>query len=90
MVVIRQSLTPLGSIIQAIGRIRQGVYGEKIEYSGIGKVGQMVNDFNVMSNTIKEERSRGKKIDIAKDKFLAMITHELKTPLIPIQRCSDI
>ena len=41
-----------------------------------------------MSNTIKEEEAR--KTDIAKDEFLAMITHELKTPLVPIQGYSDI
>ena len=88
--VIRQSLTPLGSIIQAIGRVREGVYGEKIEYSATDEVGQLVNDFNVMSNTIKEKEEEARKTDIAKDEFLAMITHELKTPLVPIQGYSDI
>lgn len=90
LVVIRQSLTPLGSIIQAIAKVRQGVYGEKIEYSGTDEVGQLVNDFNIMSNTIKEKEEEAKKTDIAKDEFLAMITHELKTPLVPIQGYSDI
>jgi signal transduction histidine kinase len=37
---------------------------------------------------IKEEET--KKTDIAKDEFLAMITHELKTPLVPIQGYADI
>ncbi len=49
-----------------------------------------MNTFNVMSNTIKEKETEAKKIDIAKDEFLAMITHELKTPLVPIQGYSDI
>ncbi|HSB50037.1 MAG TPA: HAMP domain-containing sensor histidine kinase, partial [Nitrosopumilaceae archaeon] len=31
-----------------------------------------------------------KKTDIAKDEFLAMITHELKTPLVPIQGYADL
>ena len=31
-----------------------------------------------------------RKTDIAKDEFLAMITHELKTPLVPIQGYSDL
>ena len=43
-----------------------------------------------MSNTIKEKEEEAKKTDIAKDEFLAMITHELKTPLVPIQGYSDI
>jgi signal transduction histidine kinase len=88
--VIRKSLSPLESITKAISRVREGVYGEKIEYSGTDEVGQLVNSFNVMSRTIKEKEDEAKKTDRAKDEFLAMITHELKTPLVPIQGYSDI
>jgi len=88
--VIRQSLSPLDSISKAISRVKEGVYGEKIEYSGTDEVGQLVANFNIMSNTIKEKEEESKKTDIAKDEFLAMITHELKTPLVPIQGYSDI
>jgi len=88
--VVRKSLSPLASITQAITRVKEGAYGEKIEYAGTDEVGQLVNSFNVMSNTIKEKEEEAKKTDIAKDEFLAMITHELKTPLVPIQGYSDI
>jgi len=88
--VIRQSLSPLDSISKALSRVKEGVYGEKIEYSGTDEVGQLVANFNIMSNTIKEKEEEAKKTDIAKDEFLAMITHELKTPLVPIQGYSDI
>jgi len=88
--VIRQSLSPLDSISKALSRVKEGVYGEKIEYSGTDEVGQLVANFNIMSNTIKEKEVESKKTDIAKDEFLAMITHELKTPLVPIQGYSDI
>jgi signal transduction histidine kinase len=43
-----------------------------------------------MSDTIKEKEEEARKTDIAKDEFLAMITHELKTPLVPIQGYSDL
>lgn len=43
-----------------------------------------------MSDTIKEKEEQTKKTEIAKDEFLAMITHELKTPLVPIQGYADI
>jgi signal transduction histidine kinase len=43
-----------------------------------------------MSKAIKEKEAEAKKTDIAKDEFLAMITHELKTPLVPIQGYADI
>jgi len=88
--VVRKSLSPLASITQAITRVKEGEYGEKIEYSGTDEVGQLVNNFNIMSNTIKQKEEEAKKTDIAKDEFLAMITHELKTPLVPIQGYSDI
>jgi len=88
--VIRKSLSPLESITKALSRVKEGVYGEKIEYSGTDEVGQLVENFNIMSNTIKEKEEEAKKTDIAKDEFLAMITHELKTPLVPIQGYSDL
>ena len=88
--VIRQSLSPLESITKAISKVKEGVYGEKIKYSGTDEVGQLVSSFNIMSETIKEKEEKAKKTDVAKDEFLAMITHELKTPLVPIQGYSDI
>jgi len=78
--VIRQSLSPLESITKALSRVKEGMYGEKIEYSGTDEVGQLVENFNIMSNTIKEKEEEAKKTDIAKDEFLAMITHEDRDP----------
>ena len=90
VLVIRQSLSPLESITRAISKVKEGVYGEKINYSGEDEVGELVSNFNIMSDTIKEKEEEAKQTDIAKDEFLAMITHELKTPLVPIQGYSDI
>lgn len=88
--VIRQSLNPLEMITSALSRVKEGIYGEKIEYNASDEVGQLVNTFNIMSDTIKQKEEEAKKIDLAKDEFLAMITHELKTPLVPIQGYADI
>ena len=88
--VIRKSLNPFEAITQAISKIKEGMYGETIQYSGKDEVGQLVDNFNIMSKTIKEKEEEAKKTDVAKDEFLAMITHELKTPLVPIQGYSDI
>ena len=90
LMVIRRSLLPLELISKALSKVKDGVYGEKIDYKGTDEVGQLVDNFNIMSNTIKEKEELAKKTDIAKDEFLAMITHELKTPLVPIQGYSDI
>jgi signal transduction histidine kinase len=89
-VVIRQSLSPLKTINKALSRVKEGTYGEKIKYTSDDEIGELVGSFNIMSDTIKEKEEQAKKTDIAKDEFLAMITHELKTPLVPIQGYSDI
>ena len=89
-VVIRQSLSPLKTINKALSRVKEGTYGEKIKYTSEDEIGELVTSFNIMSDTIKEKEEQAKKTDIAKDEFLAMITHELKTPLVPIQGYSDI
>ncbi|MBI2643383.1 MAG: HAMP domain-containing histidine kinase, partial [Nitrosarchaeum sp.] len=88
--VIRQSLLPLRLITDALSEIKEGAYGEKIKYIKADEVGKLVNTFNIMSHTIKEKEEQAKKTEIAKDEFLAMITHELKTPLVPIQGYADI
>jgi signal transduction histidine kinase len=85
--VIRESLSPLKLITNALSGIKEGEYGQKIKYNKADEVGSLVNTFNMMSDTIKE---KAKTNEIAKDEFLAMITHELKTPLVPIQGYADI
>ncbi|MFQ6025764.1 MAG: sensor histidine kinase, partial [Nitrosopumilaceae archaeon] len=90
MYTIRHSLSPLSTITSALTRVKEGVYGEKIKYSSKDEVGDLVDTFNIMSTTIREKEEEARKMDQAKDEFLAMITHELKTPLVPIQGYADL
>jgi signal transduction histidine kinase len=90
IVIVRQSLNPLGIIIRGLSRVKEGIYGEKINYKSDDEIGDLVNSFNIMSDTIKQKTQEAKETDIAKDEFLSMITHELKTPLVPIQGYVDI
>ncbi len=87
---IRKSLMPLGTLIKAISRVKEGVYGDKIIYSSKDEIGELAETFNAMSSTIQKKDEEAKKVETAKDEFLAMVTHELKTPLVPIQGYSDI
>lgn len=87
---IRRSLGPLETITKALAKVKEGVYGEKIDYTSKDEIGELASTFNTMSETIRTKEEEGRKIDIAKDEFLAMITHELKTPLVPIQGYADI
>ena len=90
IVVVRQSLNPLQIISRGMARVKEGIYGEKINYKVDDEIGELVNTFNIMSDTIKQKTIEAKETDIAKDEFLSMITHELKTPLVPIQGYVDI
>lgn len=87
---IRKSLNPLHTLTAAIGRVREGFYGEKIDYTSNDEIGDLAEAVNSMSSTIQKKEEESKKIELAKDEFLAMITHELKTPLVPIQGYSDM
>ena len=90
MVSIRKSLNPLVMLTSALSRVKEGFYGEKIDYRSSDEIGTLAQTFNLMSETIQVKEQEAKKIEIAKDEFLAMITHELKTPLVPIQGYADI
>jgi len=90
MFTIRKSLNPLSMLTRALSRVREGFYGEKIDYATSDEVGTLARTFNLMSETIQKKEEEAKKVEIAKDEFLAMITHELKTPLVPIQGYADI
>lgn len=88
--IVRQSLNPLDVITKGLSRVKEGFYGEKVDYRGNDEVKDLVDTFNLMSDTIKEKEEEARKNDLAKDEFLAMITHELKTPLVPIQGYADL
>ncbi len=90
LIIIRKSLSPLDMITKALSRVKEGVYGEKIEYAASDEVGDLASTFNTMSETIMIKEEEARKTGVAKDEFLAMITHELKTPLVPIQGYADI
>ena len=90
MLTIRKSLNPLAMLTGALSRVKEGFYGEKIDYTTSDEIGTLAHTFNLMSETIQKKEEEAKKVEIAKDEFLAMITHELKTPLVPIQGYADI
>ncbi len=90
MISIRNSLNPLAMLTNALSRVKEGFYGEKIDYRSGDEIGSLAQTFNLMSETIQKKEEEAKKVEIAKDEFLAMITHELKTPLVPIQGYADI
>lgn len=88
--VIRRSLSPITKMMDASRRIQKGEYGIQVEHKSEDEVGSLVKSFNLLSTAMKAKIEQSKEIDKAKDEFLAMITHELKTPLVPIQGYSEL
>ncbi len=88
--IMRSSLSPITKIMDASRRIQKGEYGTQVEHKSKDEIGGLVKSFNLLSSAMKEKIEQSKEIDKAKDEFLAMITHELKTPLVPIQGYSEL
>ncbi len=88
--VIKRSLSPITKMMDASKRIQKGEYGIQVEHKSQDEVGSLVKSFNLLSSAMKEKIEQSKEIDKAKDEFLAMITHELKTPLVPIQGYTEL
>lgn len=88
--VMRSSLSPITKMMDASRRIQKGEYGIQVEHKSEDEIGSLVKSFNLLSSAMKEKIEQSKEIDKAKDEFLAMITHELKTPLVPIQGYSEL
>ena len=85
-----RSLNPLKSLSGALARIKEGKYGEEIKYESSDEIGAIMGAFNAMSKALQEKVEKAKQNEIARDEFLAMITHELKTPLVPISGYADM
>ncbi len=88
--IMKSSLSPITKMMDASRRIQKGEYGVQVEHKSGDEIGGLVKSFNLLSSAMKEKIEQSKEIDKAKDEFLAMITHELKTPLVPIQGYSEL
>ncbi|TAK16902.1 MAG: PAS domain S-box protein [Nitrosarchaeum sp.] len=64
------------------------MYDDRIEYiciiKDISEIHNMQKKLKDASNTIQEQLDKLKGVNKIKDEFSAMVTHELKTPLMPI------
>lgn len=86
---MRSSLSRLGTITDTVHQIKNGLYSQ-VSIKSKDEIGQLVVEINSLSAKIKENQSKAKNVEKEKNEFLAMITHELKTPLVPIRGYADI
>jgi signal transduction histidine kinase len=89
---------PLEMLKEASTKISSGNLDIEIkQFSSDDEIGELSKSFNKMIIDIKKSRiqienqvKELKKVDEQKEEFSAMISHELKTPLVPIQGYSEM
>jgi signal transduction histidine kinase len=75
---VRQSVVPLGELIEASARVEAGQFGTQVAERGSGEVRTLARAFNAMSARLAETEEQRRAL-------LAEVSHELRTPLTVIQ-----
>ena len=70
----RKLIVPIKSAQHGVARLASGHYGEQIQHTYNDELGSLLNDVNLLSTILAENRS-------AKNRWFANISHELRTPL---------
>ena len=86
---MRNSLKQIETITDMVLQIKNGLYGQ-LSIKTKDETKSLVEQINSLSSKIKENQLNAKNVEKEKNEFLAMVTHELKTPLVPIRGYADI
>jgi len=76
-IIARKISSPLASLKDATNRVAAGDLTTEIHAKGQDEVRDLAKSFNQMIGSLKE-------VDKKKEEFVTMVSHELKTPLAPI------
>jgi signal transduction histidine kinase len=83
---------PLLQLIKGSEKIGTGDLRHRIHIKSKDEIGLLTNSFNAMAEKLRKRENKLvqtmkklKELDQLKDDFLNIATHELKTPLVPIQ-----
>ena len=74
---------PVTRLNEALKKVSTGNFEIEIKIGGNDEIHDLAASFNLMSKQLKGYAQKVE-LDKAKDEFMAMISHELKTPLVPI------
>jgi two-component system OmpR family sensor kinase/two-component system sensor histidine kinase BaeS len=75
---LRRVTTPVGELMEAVGRVEAGDYSTRLVEHGPREVRALVRAFNAMTERLQLN-------EIQRRNLLADVTHELRTPLTVIQ-----
>jgi len=89
--------TPIRALEKEMQKVSRSNYEINPITGGGTEIESMSNSFQKMVRDIKNARTRIqhqvkelKKVDAQKDEFAAMVSHELKTPIVPIRLYSEM
>ncbi len=75
---LRRVTTPVGELMEAVGRVEAGDYSARVFERGPAEVRALVRAFNAMAERLQLNETERRNL-------LADVTHELRTPLTVIQ-----
>ena len=81
----RVVMEPVGELVAAAERVRQGNLEEKIAYQGETEFEHVCQAFNAMQDTILADRKQRERNERARTDMITGISHDLRTPLTSIQ-----
>lgn len=81
----RVVMEPVGELVAAAERVRQGNLEEKISYQGETEFEHVCQAFNAMQDTILADRKQRERNERARIDMITGISHDLRTPLTSIQ-----
>ncbi|WP_088104754.1 sensor histidine kinase [Halalkalibacter urbisdiaboli] len=72
---------PLKKIEEAANEIARGNYSKQVEHNVPGEIGELINSFNRMAQTLNNVEKERDALEKRRTDFIANISHELRTPL---------
>ena len=81
---INKRINYLKYIISKVGSITNENFIEELDIKGNDEITDLANSINIMSNRLKENYEKEKKIEKAKNELIVAVSHDLRTPLTSI------
>lgn len=81
---------PIKKLEDATGRIAEGHYGYRIECKGRDELSELAGHMNDMAAHTEADSAFIERVAESRRKFIANMTHELKTPLTSILGFADV
>lgn len=89
LIVSKHISKPITKLVESVTKVAAGEFGIEVKIKGNDEIHVLAESFNMMSKHLKGY-TRKIDLDRRKDEFMAMMSHELKTPLVPISGYTDL